>query len=45
MSINPNKQRTYFYDTSTEEVVSEYKAFNTQQKVISDFDKFVKKHS
>ena len=25
--------------------VSEYKAFNTQQKVISDFDKFVKEHS
>lgn len=25
--------------------VSEYKTFNTQQKVISDFDKFVKEHS
>ena len=25
--------------------VSEYKMFNTQQKVISDFDKFVKEHS
>ena len=25
--------------------VSEYKAFNAQQKVISDFDKFVKEHS
>lgn len=25
--------------------VSEYKVFNTQQKVISDFDKFVKEHS
>ena len=25
--------------------VNEYKAFNTQQKVISDFDKFVKEHS
>ena len=25
--------------------VREYKAFNTQQKVISDFDKFVKEHS
>lgn len=25
--------------------VSEYKAFNTQQKVISDFDKFVKEYS
>lgn len=27
------------------QAVSEYKAFNTQQKVISDFDKFVKEHS
>ena len=25
--------------------VNEYKTFNTQQKVISDFDKFVKEHS
>lgn len=25
--------------------VSEYKTFNTQQKVISDFDRFVKEHS
>ena len=25
--------------------VSEYKTFNTQQKVISDFDKFVREHS
>lgn len=25
--------------------VSEYKTFNTQQKAISDFDKFVKEHS
>ena len=25
--------------------VSEHKTFNTQQKVISDFDKFVKEHS
>ena len=25
--------------------VSEYKTFNTQQKVISDFDKFIKEHS
>lgn len=25
--------------------VNEYKTFNTQQKVISDFDKFVREHS
>ena len=25
--------------------VSEYKVFNAQQKVISDFDKFVKEYS
>ena len=25
--------------------VSEYEVFNTQQKVISDFDRFVKEHS
>ena len=34
-----------FMTQAQKKAVSEYKTFNTQQKVISDFDKFVKEHS